>query len=1026
MNIHRLAFVITCSIFLTIHAPATVRYVDLNSINPTPPYTSWATAATNIQIAVDAAAVGDVVLVTNGVYRTDGKSVISLTNRVAIAFSLTVQSVNGPSVTSIEGRQVPGTTNGFGALRCVYLAAGATLSGFTITNGATEPNNDGAYETSGGGVYCESADSIVTNCVFINNSAAIVGGGASGGTLNNCTLIGNRSGYGGGIYNNTANNCGFTGNRAGFVGGGAEYSTLNNCTLTGNSASGGGGASDSTLNNCIVYFNSAPGSDNYSGCTFNFSCTAPLPGGTGNLGVDPQLTDSIHLGPASPCRGTGSANYVTGVDIDGEAWSSPPSMGCDEYHPGDTGPLNLIIQADYTNVTASFLVRFSAQIAGHASSSHWDFGDGSGTDNQPLFASHGWAATGSYPVVLTTYNDSNPGGVSATVTVSVVTQPVHYVSRDNSNPVAPYSSWNTAATNIQNAVDAATVPGALVLVTNGIYQTGAQIVFGTMSNRLAVTRPAIVRSVNGPAVTVIQGRQVPDTINGDSAVRCVYLTSGAVLAGFTLAGGATRNDGDWNREQSGGGLWCASASVVVSNCVLAGNSAAGAGGGSYGGTLYNCTLLTNSAATGGGVYQGTLDHCLLLTNSAAGYGGGTAGGLLSHCTLTGNAADYGGGASDATLNDCLLASNSAFDNGGGATDSTLMNCSLSGNSAYWGGGANSSTLQSSVLSNNTAVLNGGGAISSTLDQCTLSGNSGSYGGGASDSTLTSCTLSNNFAVLFDLEGGFGAGVVYCGLANCLLTGNSAAFIGGGADGSTLNNCTLVGNSAGSSGGGAAESTLNNSIVYFNTAPAGPNFAPPTEAYSGCALNFCCTTPAPDDGAGNFTNAPLTGGNFQLQASSLCINSGNNAYVAGASDLAGSPRIQGGTVDIGAYEFQSPTSVISYLWLQQHGFTNNGSADYADPDGDGFNNRDEWRAGTSPADPSSLLRITTATNDVSGITVTWQSVSGVTYILERSTDLGAQPAFVPIQTDIAGQAGTTSATDADVTGIGLYLYRVGVQ
>jgi len=255
-----------------------------------------------------------------------------------------------------------------------------------------------------------------------------------------------------------------------------------------------------------------------------------------------------------------------------------------------------------------------------------------------------------------------------------VVNAVYYVAVDNANPVAPYTSWATAATNIQDAVDAAAVPGALVLVTNGLYAS------------VATSEPLTVRSVNGPLLT---------TIIGGQSNRCVYLASGASLSGFTLTNG---------HAAYGGGVFCES-TTAVSNCVAAGNSAYSGGGGAYGGALNNCTLSGNSAPQGGGAAYSTLNNCTLSSNSANSYGGGGAlDCTLNNCTLYGNGAPYGGyggGANGSILNNCALAGNSAV-NGGGVYACMLNNCTVSGNSAYLGGGVFACTVNNCIVHFNTA------------------------------------------------------------------------------------------------------------------------------------------------------------------------------------------------------------------------------------------------------------------------------------------------------------------------------------
>lgn len=942
----RAAMALLCLALTCLNAPAATHYVWQDSPSPGPPYADWSTAAHTIQDAVDAAQSGETVLVTNGVYSAGGRSVGTslLVNRVAIDKAITVLSVNGPEVTIIQGARAPGGTNGDGAIRCVYLADGASLSGFTLTNGATRVWPEvGANDLHGGGVWCESTNAMITNCVIARNSADSDGGGAFGGTLSNCTLTDNSADYGGGAYGGTLNHCTLAGNSAhdesgGGVacatlnhclltgnfavedGGGAFQCTLHNCTLIGNSTfDSGGGAAGSTLNNCLLSGNSAAYEGGGADCSTLHNCTltgnsASYGGGAyGGTLHNCTLADNSAIDAGGAWGSTllncllkdNLALYSGGGVCEGTL-NNCTVVGNSAGVGGGTLNSTLRNCIVYDN-TAPSHANYWGDAFAYSCTSPLPEGFGN-IDQDPAFIN---PAAGDFRLrfgspcvdagmdlsgLLTTDLDGNPrprdgngDGKAAFDMGSFELVPglVRYVWSNSPRPSPPYTSWSTAAHTIQQAVDAAQLADT-VLVTNGVYATGGRTVGSAyLTNRVVIDKPITLLSANGPKVTFIEGAKAPGGGNGDGAIRCVYLANGASVSGFTLTNGATRTTGDWEAEQSGGGA---------------------------------------------------------------------SGGTLNNCILTGNSAAYGGGAS------CCA----------------LYNCTLTGNSAS----------------------KGGGAFEGMLNNCTLTGNSAYQGGGVSDSALNNCTL----------------------------TGNSATYEGGGAYRGTLKNCTLTGNSAQDRGGGVwadrwSRVWLYNCIVYFNSAPLEPNYGVFT------AMDYCCTVPMPTNGVGNLTNTPLfvdyPGGNLRLQSNSPCINTGNNNYVTTSTDLDGRPRVVGGTIDMGAYEHQGPGVSEFIGWLQRYELPTGGSADFADPDGDGHTTWQEWTADTDPIHANSVLRIQSITPGPP-VTISLQSSAARLYTLQSCADL-CTGHWTPVsgQTDVPGTGGLLTLSDANAGPSRFYRISVGM-
>ncbi len=443
-------------------------------------------------------------------------------------------------------------------------------------------------------------------------------------------------------------------------------------------------------------------------------------------------------------------------------------------------------------------------------------------------------------------------------------------------------------------------------------------------------------TITGNAATYGGGIFINSRSGGTSAP---YFTNTGISANIS----AVQGGGMYATSDAAGG----SASPVFRNCTISGNTTSANGAGllcsvplpaTGNVTLYGCTLDNNiqtsaSASSGSALFfsgnvNASITGSSFTNNRAANYGGAVEGyGMqnlaIDSSSFTSNTAGATGGALDITgayttiTNSTFTANKSGS---GGAVEMenygslAITNCNFISDTATAYGGAVRNAVSTGVTISNSRFLNnygagGGAALDNTgnsplvVNRSVFSGNKGVNLGGVINNnngtaTFNNCVLESNSST--GAAGNGGAAHVNAGSTitfnNCTLSNNTAAS-------TTQPNSNAVGIDAG------ATASFNNTIVWGSAAQQIANSGTANYSYSDVKG---ITPPATSVNtnplflnAGNAVGVDGTWGTaddgLRLFITSGAINSGSNVLAPAGTDVAGGVRIQGTTVDMGAYE-----------------------------------------------------------------------------------------------------------------------------
>jgi YD repeat-containing protein len=128
------------------------------------------------------------------------------------------------------------------------------------------------------------------------------------------------------------------------------------------------------------------------------------------------------------------------------------------------------------------------------------------------------------------------------------------------------------------------------------------------------------------------------------------------------------------------------------------------------------------------------------------------------------------------------------------------------------------------------------------------------------------------------------------------------------------------------------------------------------------------------------------------------------------------------INVGVTNPDSDSDGMADTWEQFHfgNLLRNGSGDF---DNDGFNDLNEFLAGTNPNNPSSVLRVLpNPTASAGSVTVEWEAVASKTYRLQFKNSL-SDTNWTDISGDVTAAGAIVEKVDASASAASRRFYRV---